>query len=142
MTQTLIWIHEEALRVTHPVFTSAPQGTRAVFVWDDKYFQQLDYSLKRLIFIYETLCELPVDIIRGDTTSVIKALASYELYIPESHKPHIVQLINSLKLITKVEIIKDESFVQLPQMKDLKRFFKYWNMAEKTAFSRNGNINA
>jgi hypothetical protein len=142
MNQPLIWLHEEALRTSHPVFKAAPQGTRAIFVWDDDYLQKLGYSLKRLVFVYETLCELPVDIIRGDTVSVIKELAPSQLYIPESHKPHIVQLINSLKVVTAVEIEQDDAFVQIPQTKDFKRFFKYWSLAEKTASLRNGGVDA
>jgi hypothetical protein len=142
MNQPLIWLHEEALRASHPVFKAAHQGTRAIFVWDDDYLQKLSYSLKRLVFVYETLCELPVDIIRGDTVSVIKEFAPSQLYIPESHKPHIVPMINRLKLITTVEIAQDDAFVQIPQTKDFKRFFKYWSLAEKTASLRNGGIDA
>ena len=55
MRNSLIWIHEDALRITHPVFKLAPNGTEALFVWDNPYFQKLDYSLKRLVFIYESL---------------------------------------------------------------------------------------
>jgi hypothetical protein len=142
MNQPLIWLHEEALRTAHPVFNAAPQGTRAIFVWDDDYLQKLGYSLKRLVFVYETLCELPVDIIRGDTVSVIKELGPSQLYIPESHKPHISSIINSLKLITTVESIKDEEFIKIPDTTDFKRFFKYWSLAEKTASLRNGAIDA
>ena len=142
MNQPLIWLHEEALRTSHPVFKAAPQGTRAIFIWDDDYLQKLSYSLKRLVFVYETLCSLPVDIIRGDTVSVIKELVPSQLYIPESHKPHLVQLINSLTVVTTVEIAQDDAFVQIPQTKDFKRFFKYWSLAEKTASLRNGGVDA
>ncbi|MEI6833534.1 MAG: hypothetical protein WCL28_06025 [bacterium] len=142
MNQPLIWLHEEALRTAHPVFKAAPQGTRTIFAWDDDYLQKSGYSLKRLVFIYETLCELPVDIIRGDTVSVIKELGPSQLYIPESHKPHIVSLINRLKLITTVEIINDDEFVKVPDTIDFKRFFKYWGLAEKNAFLRNGGVDA
>lgn len=142
MTKPLIWLHEEALRVTHPVFKAAPEGTRAVFIWDDHYLQKLDYSLKRLVFIYETLCNLPVDIIRGDTLSSVKELAPTRLFIPGSDKPHIISMINVLKTITTVEIIKDEELAQLPATMDLRRFFKYWSLAEKTAFLKNGGNDA
>lgn len=142
MTKPLIWLHEEALRTSHPVFKAAPQGTRALFVWDDDYLQNLGYSLKRLVFIYETLCELPVDIIRGDTLSSVKELAPTRLFIPGSDKPHIVSMTNVLKTITTVEIIKDEELAQLPATMDLRRFFKYWSLAEKTAFLKNGGNDA
>jgi hypothetical protein len=142
MTQPLIWIHEEALRLTHPVFNAAPSGTRAVFIWDDNYFRALNYSLKRLIFIYETLCELPVDILRGDAVSVIKELMPSRLYVPSTGKPHIILVIDQLKTITEVEIIQDEVFAQIPETTDFKRFFKYWSFAEKTASLRHGGIDA
>lgn len=142
MTEALIWLHEEALRVTHPIFKAAPQATKAIFVWDDKYLQALNYSLKRLVFVYESLCELPIDIIRGETVSVIKELSPAKLYVPFSNKPHIVSVIESLKLITTVEIIQDEEFAKIGDGADLKRFFKYWSQAEKTAFLKNGGRDA
>lgn len=142
MTKPLIWLHEEALRMTHPVFNVAPTGTRAVFVWDDDYFKTLNYSLKRLIFIYETLCELPVDILRGDTVSVIKELKPSRLYVPSTGKPHITLVIDQLKNIAEVERIPDEVFVQIRETTDFKRFFKYWSLAEETAFLKNGGIDA
>jgi hypothetical protein len=142
MTKPLIWLHEESLRVTHPIFYAAPTGTRAVFVWDDDYFKTLNYSLKRLIFIYETLCELPVDILRGDTVSVIKELTPSRLYVPSTGKPHITLVIDQLKNIAAVERIPDEVFVQIPETTDFKRFFKYWSSAEKTASLRHGGIDA
>jgi hypothetical protein len=142
MTQSLIWLHEEALTFNHPAFKVAPQDTKAIFVWDDKYFENLNYSLKRLVFIYETLCALPVDIIRGDTVSVITALAPSRLYVPSSNKPHIILMIEQLKLITAVDIIKEIEFAKIDDRADLKRFFKYWSLAEKTACLKNGGIDA
>lgn len=142
MTEPLIWLHEEALRATHPVFTAAPKGTRAVFIWDDRYLQQLDYSLKRLIFIYETLCELPVDIIRGDTIAVLKELSPSLIFAPRSRKPHLVTLTDQVRSVTQLEIIEDDMFVSIPEKTDFKRFFKYWNLAQKTALQKNGGLDA
>jgi hypothetical protein len=51
-------------------------------------------------------------------------------------------MISRLKLITTVEIIKDEELVQIPATTDFKRFFKYWSLAEKTASLRNGGVDA
>jgi hypothetical protein len=142
MNQPLIWLHEEALRSTHPVFTAAPKGTKAIFIWDDEYLRQLDYSLKRLVFIYETLCELPIDILRGDTVSIIKEIAPSLLYIPATNKPHIISIVGNLKSVAKVEMIQDENFAIITKSIDLKRFFPYWNAAQKTAFQKNGGNDA
>lgn len=142
MNQPLIWLHEEALRATHAVFTAAPAATEAIYVWDDAYLRQLDYSFKRLVFLYETLCELPVDILQGDTVSIIKQIAPSILYVPATTKPHLNSTIDQLKSVTKVEIIQDEDFVTITKAGHLRRFFPYWNMAQKTAFQKNGGVDA
>ena len=142
MTGPLIWLHEEALRATHPVFHKAPDGARAVFIWDDRYLQKLDYSLKRLVFIYETVCELPVDVIQGDIVEIIKEIAPSRLYVPASNKSYLLAVFNDLKSVVDLEIIRDEDFVNLPGTADIKRFFKYWSVAEKNAFLQNGGLDA
>jgi hypothetical protein len=142
MNKSLIILHEEALRSTHPVFTAAPKGTKAIYIWDDAYINQVNYSLKRLVFIYETLCELPIDIIHGDTISTIKELAPPSIYVPTSNNPYICSLINDLKLITEVNVINEEEFAHIKKPISFKRFFQYWNQAEKTAFLNNGGLDA
>jgi len=71
----LLYIHDKALGSNHPIFSRINAETKAVFIWDDAYFKQRGYSLKRLVFIYETLCSMPVDIIYGTTSDVIKTIA-------------------------------------------------------------------
>jgi hypothetical protein len=142
MNEPLIWLHEEALRVTHPVFSSAPERTRAIYVWDDRYLRQLNYSLKRLVFIYETLCELPVDILGGDTVSIIKQIAPSILYVPETTRPHITITIGQIKSVANIKMIQDENFVTITKVTELRRFFPYWNIAQKLALQKNGGVDA
>ena len=142
MNASLVWLHEEALRMTHPVFKIAPERTKAISVWDDAYFRQANYSLKRLIFIYETLCELPVDIIHGNTLDVIRELAPPALYIPATNNPLIVNIIASIEATVPVKVVEDEDFVVIKKPSEFDRFFQYWNKAKKTAFLHNGGINA
>jgi hypothetical protein len=138
MNAPLIWLHEEALRLSHPVFKAVPNGTKAIYVWDGAYFRQANYSLKRLIFIYETLCELPIDVIRGNTLDVICKLTESTLYIPASNNPLIAEIINDVKTNVPVQIIEDETFAFIKKPREFRRFFQYWNKAEKTAFLQNG----
>jgi hypothetical protein len=142
MNEPLIWVHEEALRLSHPVFKAVPNGTKAIYVWDDAYFRQANYSLKRLIFIYETLCELPLEIIRGNTANSLRELAPSTLYLPATNNPLIAEIINDLKTTLPAEIIEDEAFVVIKKPIEFRRFFQYWNKAEKTAFLNNGGVNA
>lgn len=134
MNAPLIWIHVEALRATHPNLMAAAAGIKAIHVWDDHYFRQANYSLKRLVFIYETLCELPIDIIYGNTLEVVRELAPSLLYVPATHNPLLLSLIDSLKSVVSVRLVEDEVFASIKNPVTSKRFFQYWNQAKKTAF--------
>ena len=138
MNLPLILLHEEALRMTHPVFSSAPDGTKAVFIWDHSYFRQMNYSLKRLVFIYETLCEMPIDILRGEPVNVVKELAPSCVYFPSSNNPLICSKMRELKRVTQVEVVEDSPFVKIKKSTDFMRFFQYWKKAERTALMKNG----
>ena len=141
MNQPLILLHEESLRISHPVFSAAGNTTKAIFIWDEAYFCQKDYSFKRLVFIYETLCQLPVDIIQGNTVEVISQLNPSILYIPEANNPELLDLINSLKTIVTTRIIQDEIFSVIKKPYNFKRFFQYWKKAEKSVFLYNAGTN-
>lgn len=142
MNASLILLHEEALRITHPVFHSAPPNTNAIFVWDDAYFRAANYSLKRLIFIYETLCALPVEIIHADTLSAVRRLAPSTLYIPATRNPLIVSTLQALLSETDVRMIEDEPFVKIKNPIDFRRFFQYWKKVEKHVFTQDGGSHA
>jgi len=138
MNNQLILLHEEALSINHPVFAVAPKGTKAIYIWDNNYFNQTNYSLKRLVFIYESLCELPIDIIHGDLIENIKELELGKIYIPTTNNYMIKDLINKIKLIASVELVDSKPFVNIDNSIEFRRFFQYWNKAEKIAFNLNG----
>ncbi len=142
MNAPLIWLHEEALRITHPVFKAAPAGAQAVFVWDDAYFRETNHSLKRLIFTYETLCELPIDILHGDTLDIVRTLAPSRIHMPATSNPLILKTMDGLRSAFSSETIEDETFALIKHPKDCLRFFPYWKKAEKNAFQRDGGIHA
>ena len=139
--QPLILLHEESLRMMHPVFNNAPEGTQVIYIWDDAYVQRTGYSLKRLIFIYETLCELEVDILRGDTCSILQEINPSLVYIPQTNNPLLVEMIDSIRGVLSVEMVEDSPFVILKKPMESKRFFQYWSKAEKNAFLHHGGVN-
>lgn len=140
MSSPLIMLHPESLRKTHPVFKAAPPETAAIFVWDDAYWRAANYSLKRLIFVYETLCELPVEIVHGAIDDVIKAYEPSKLYVPATHNPLLLKVLTRLAELTPLQLVPDEPFVTIQHKGDLRRFFHYWNKAEKRAFLHDGGI--
>ncbi|MEY4640494.1 MAG: hypothetical protein RLZZ227_488 [Pseudomonadota bacterium] len=142
MNAPLILLHDEALRISHPVFKAAPAGTKAIYVWDDAYLRAAGYSLKRLVFIYETLCELPLDIVQGDAASIVTELAPSTLYVPATNNPLILQRLAVLKSLVPVQTVADEAFAVMTGSAGFRRFFHYWNKAQPSAFLHDGGLDA
>ena len=133
----LVWLHEDALRADHPVFRSAGDEVRCVFVWDEDYLKQMDYGFKRLLFIYETLLELGCDILRGNLRDCLIQQARQSggrLLIPATPNPVLGEVIQQLEADIDIEVVADTAFVVIAKEPDLARFFRYWNTARKSAF--------
>ncbi len=134
----LIWLHEDALRADHPLFATASADAPAYFIWDDAYMEAMGYGLKRRVFIYETLCELGVEICAGDSLATLTALAAQhgtsEVITAKTPNPRLKDIMAELRAQVKVSTIADTAFVQMDAIPELKRFFKYWNKAKKKAF--------
>ncbi len=127
----LLWLNEDALRDTHPVFEAVSADTHAIFIWDEAYFKKMDYGFKKLVFIYETLCELPVEIIQGESIAVITALKPSEIIVPYTPNPHLKHVFNRLSDSYEVNIMKDAPFTEVKKLLEWKRFFAYWKKVEK-----------
>lgn len=134
MPKQILWLHEKALRDNHPAFDKLEKSAEVVHIWDDAYYKSRQYSFKRLVFIYETLTELPVDIYHGNTVDVIRDLGATEVIIPDAPDTQIQALIKKIQQVFRVTIVPEEPFVDVPQEADFKRFFKFWNKARKSAF--------
>ena len=141
----LIWLHEGALRRTHPVFAMAAPGTPAIFVWDRARLAAGHVGVRRQLFIAETLAELELEIHDGDATVLLPQLAvahgADRLLVPASPEPAIIgQLVMIRQAVPAltVEQVADTAFVTLSQEPDLARFFRYWNKARKAALRPHG----
>tara|TARA_B110000971_G_C20031740_1_gene511761 strand:+ start:853 stop:1284 length:432 start_codon:yes stop_codon:yes gene_type:complete len=137
-----IWLHEEALRATHPLFLAPVSPEKSVFIWDDAYMDAMEYGLKRRVFLYETLLDLPVEIYAGDTLETLKKLAeatgASHIRTAATPNPQLSHIMDALATTVKLERVADEAFVNLPEQDNLRRFFKYWNKAKKLAFQPDG----
>ena len=141
----LIWLHEGALRRTHPVFTMADKGAQALFIWDSERFSAGHIGVRRQLFIYETLAELDVDIYEGDAAGMlprlIAACGADRLLVPASPDPvlmkQIAEIRQAMPAVT-VDLVEDTPFVTLNKEPDLARFFRYWNKARKSAMRPHG----
>jgi len=135
--KAIIWVHEDALRSSHPVFFDSGNATRA-FIFDDALLEQKRYSLKRLQFITETLIEMNVPIYRGDTCACLKTLAAEtganQIRTADSPDPAIEQCATNLRESLDVVVVKDDGF--LPELDgEFHRFFKFWDKVKKPLLS-------
>ena len=135
----LFYIHDKALGSDCSIFSRTNSETKAVFIWDDYYFKQRGYSLKRLVFIYETLLELPLEIIHGNTLDILSEENFDHIVIPYSSDQVLKTLFSKIEKIKTVQYLFETPFVNLDRTVEFKRFFKYWNQAKKTAFLTNGD---
>jgi len=142
MNKALIWLHEDALRMSHPIFTLAPKSADVIFIWDNAYFKKMDYSLKRLVFIYESVAEMQIKMLAGDTLTILRQHQSAEIFIPGSLNIFVRDIMAVLAQSKTVITHDDDRFVKYQPHKQLKRFFQYWKKIEKFAFMRDGGINA
>ena len=136
----LLWIHEDFLRDQIPNELK-DQNVRKFFVWDEEYFQSMNYSFKRLVFIYETLCEMQCEIYRGKISEVVSEIADQnhqsQIWCGVTPNPILQKIIQDLRQNLQVHQVNLPDFVVLTKEPSLKRFFNYWNVARKTVLTKN-----
>ena len=110
MSDLIVLLHEKSLRIPNAFVGLLNKDTKVIYVWDDEYYKNRGYSLKRLVFIYESLCKLPVQILRGDTTQILTSFNPKKIFIPFTADTGLTKLSQSLSRSFNVEIIKDDLF--------------------------------
>lgn len=142
-TQTIIWVHADNLHPRQAAFQAAPDAP-ALFVWDDELLRQWAISLKRVVFIYECLLDLPVTIRRGE--SVAEQVLSFarehdatRLLTASSPSPRhraICDAITAQAPDLQLDILSDPPFVDSADFSgepDLKRMTRYWRQIRDAA---------
>ena len=145
----LVWLHEGALRLTHPVFAAGGPDAATIFIWDRDRLAASHVGIKRQLFIYETLAEMSesrsLDIHEGRAEEVLPRLAAqagaHRVLVPSSPDPALRAEIGAIRRAAPdLEIVEIEEtpFVTLANTPDLGRFFRYWNKARKSALRPQG----
>ena len=145
----LVWLHEGALRLTHPVFAAVGPDAAAIFIWDKDRLAASHVGIKRQLFIYETLAEMSesrsLDIHEGRAEDVLPRLAAQagagRVLLPASPDPALLAEIGAIRRVAPdLEIVEIEEtpFVTMATTPDLGRFFRYWNKAKKSALRPQG----
>lgn len=137
---TIIWIHGDNLNPNNPAL-QAEKNAPAIFVWDESLLEQYQLSLKRIVFIYECLLELPIVIRKGDVAQEIITFAhehhANRILTMQSPSPRFRQicqkLLKEMPKGNQLEVYKEQPFVQIDDNLDLKRFSRYWERVKYKA---------
>ncbi len=130
----VLWIHAEALGPANPALLAHP-GRPAVFVFEPRLLEGAagPISLKRIVFLYECLLELPVTIRQGDGAEEVLAFAARHradgVVTSAWVDPHLGDIATGVAAALPLQVLEPEPFVVLPQPVDLRRFSRYWRSA-------------
>lgn len=110
----------------------------AIWVWDEALIEEWQLSLKRITFIYECLLELPVVIRRGDVVKEVLAFAKEQnanlVVTANSPSPRFETICDEIERSLKLEVLEVEPFFEYDGYIDLKRFSRYWKVAERYVY--------
>jgi hypothetical protein len=125
----VVWVHGDCLSPAGPALAAHP-GAPALFVWDDALLAEYRLSLKRVVFIYECLLELPVTIRRGDVAAELLAFAAEHsadgIVTAASPSPRFAAISARVGASLPVRALAVEPLVAVPGPLDLRRFSRYW----------------
>ena len=137
MNYPVVWVHVDCLSPYGPALKAYPDAP-AIWVWDDALIEEWQLSLKRPTFIYECLLELPVVIRRGDVATEVLAFAKEHnaglVATTESVSPRFDAICDEIERSVELEVFEVEPFFEYDGYIDLKRFSRYWKVAERHLF--------
>ena len=139
MEKPIVWLHGDCLSPKGPALQTYPNAP-AIWVWDEKLLEEWQISLKRIVFIYECLLELPVTIRRGDVAAEVVTFAKEHgadgVATVDSPSPRFETICDDIEaaLSLEVEVLSPEPFVKYEGYIDLKRFSRYWRVAQQYVF--------
>ena len=137
MSEEIIWVHGDCLSPKNPVLEEYPKSP-AIWVWDSGLLEESQIGLKRIAFIYECLLELPVVIRRGNVAKEVLAFAkehnASKVVTADSPSPRFNSICDQIERCKKLEVYEVEPFLDYDGFIDLKRFSRYWKVAQKYVF--------
>lgn len=133
---SVVWIHEDAITLDHPVVQHAGPAAGPVFIWDTDEHDRRGYSLKRRVFIYECAHDLDIPIYAGNPCDILTALADGQtIYAATSPNPYIKEILSDLHESHDVVTLNAPCLAHVPANTDTGRFFRFWNRAKKSALT-------
>ncbi|WP_019895338.1 hypothetical protein [Hydrogenovibrio halophilus] len=130
---TVYWLHDECLKRPDAI----TESDRLISVWDHQYLFDQAWSLKRLVFLYESLCSLGCDIYQAHINEVLTHLSARpevsEIVTWEAQDPRLNRMIENAKCChPNLQVRPQPNMVDMNIRPPVKRFFHYWKRTEAT----------
>jgi deoxyribodipyrimidine photo-lyase len=153
-----VWVHGEALGPANPALRAHPAAP-ALFVWDAELIAGRTPTTAdpradgaeplasgRLRFLRECLQELPVEVREGDVAAELLAAAAAigadAIVTSQAVDPRFGAIARRLEAALPLRVLEPEPFVALPVQgpgaPDLRRFSRYWRLAEPLVWGERG----
>lgn len=138
----LVWLHGDNLNPQNDALQWYPNAD-AVWVWDEDLLDQWNISLKRMVFLYESLIECQpaeghLHIRRGDVAEqllhTVRDRGAHCIVTMDSPSPRFRAICKQLHESVPLEIIDTEPLIGYQGNLDLRRFSRYWRKVERTAY--------
>lgn len=135
--QPLVWITLDAASATSPAVAAHPDAPR-VFVLDPDWLAGERPSLKRLVFLFECLADLPgLLVIDGRPTEVLPAAAATlgcdGLALAQTPCERVRAALGALETTLPARVLPWPPFCDASRVDDLRRFSRYWQRIRNSA---------
>ncbi|MFM8735714.1 MAG: FAD-binding domain-containing protein [Pirellulales bacterium] len=133
----LVWITIDAVAATSPAAAACPESPR-LFVVDDRWLATERPALKRLVFLFECLADVPgLEVLAGDPAELLPRFAAAHgcdgVALAETTCPRTRSVAEALRGSLPVATLPWPTFCDRSRVSDLGRFSRYWQKAGASA---------
>lgn len=135
----VVWVHGDNLNPNNPALALFPNAP-AIWVWDEDLLDEYHIALKRILFMYECLLEMPPQLVirRGNVFKAVTRFAEERsadgVVVMDSPSPRFDRLVRKIERQHPVKIMSERPIVDYDGPYDLRRFSRYWRTAKQYAF--------
>ncbi|MFM8414665.1 MAG: hypothetical protein ACKOCX_08070 [Planctomycetota bacterium] len=135
--QPLVWLTLDSASATSPAAAAHPAAPR-IFVVDDRWLAGERPALKRLVFLWECLADVPdIEIQLGDPSEILPAraiaLGCDGVAVAEKSCPHVRAAADVVARSLPVAVHEWPAFCDRTRVTDLGRFSRYWQKVSRSA---------
>jgi hypothetical protein len=137
IARPLVWLTLDSASAASPAAATFPDAPK-IFIVDHAWLESERPSLKRMVFLWECLAEVPgVEIHVGDPRAILAARASAlgcdAVAVAETPCPRVRGAVGDVMATLPVHVCPWPSFCDRSRVNDLGRFSRYWQKVSRSA---------